>query len=203
MDTASHHRLLVVELDDQAGPRRRADRPNLYVGTTSGDPQERFRQIRTSSKRHPLVREQGVKVRNDLVRSYRPTAANDVRRQKRKLVHKLQRQGYTVNGDTRVWHVYVVELDAMVGTSLHPDKPWVYVGETSIPVEERFQQHITGARNRRGPLFSRFVHGHAVRLRPDLYQDETPCFTAEDAKVAEAALAARLLAEGYSVKGGH
>ncbi len=203
MVSASHHRLLVVELDDQAGPRRRADRPNLYVGTTSGDPQERFRQIRASAKRHPLVREHGLRVRGDLTRSYRPTTANDVQRQKRKLVHKLRRQGYTVNGDTTVWHVYVIELDEMVGTSLHPDKPWVYVGETSIPVEDRFQQHLTGARNGKGRLFSPVVHRHGVRLRPDLYEAEPTLYTADDAKVAETALAGRLAASGYSVKGGH
>ena len=57
----------------------------------------------------------GVCLRADLAANYSPTTEKDARRQKTKLTNKLNRQGYTVNGDTRVWHLYVIELDDAVG----------------------------------------------------------------------------------------
>jgi hypothetical protein len=202
-DRVDHYRLMVVELNDGAGPRRRPDRPNLYLGVTKGDPQERFERIQTASKRHQVIRDHGIRLRADLTRNYSPTTEADARRQKGKLAHKLMRQGFTVNGDTRVWRLYVIELDDGVGPRASARHPWVYVGETSIPIEERFEQHRLGVRNRRGPLFARAVRDHAVRLRPDLFEHEPLHFTAADSKVAEALLAARLEAAGFSVKGGH
>ena len=39
----SRYQLYVVELADTVGPRRHPDRPNLYVGATGMEPDERFR----------------------------------------------------------------------------------------------------------------------------------------------------------------
>lgn len=198
------HRLFVVELDDAVGPRRRPDRPNLHVGTTVRDPAEHYSRIKQGSKRHRLLREHGVRLRQDLVSHYPPTTAADIARQKRKIINKLMRRAYAVNGDRRVWNLYVIELDDGVGPRADPAMPWVYVGQTSIDVQERFRQHVDGVRSAKGhPLYSKWAHRHGVDLRPDLYEDESPCYTLEDALTGERLLGARLERLGYSVKGAH
>ena len=198
------HRVLVVELSDAVGPRRRPDRPNVWVGTTTVEPKERLEQIRRSTRqRSALVRDHGVRLRPDLYRSYPPTDANDVRRQKRRLMEKLTRKGFAVNGDATVWRLYVIRLDDAVGERTDPSKPWVYVGQTSKAPEERLREHLSGARNAKGPLFSRVVHRHGIELVPELYEHLEPLYTKADAERAEAALAESLADEGYSVRGGH
>lgn len=187
--------MFVVELDDAVGPRRRPDRPHVYVGTTTADSLDSV----LRSKRRALVREHGVRLLPHLYRSYHPTTAADAKRQRVKLRTKLMRLGYTVAGDTTVWHVYVIELDD--GTER--DRPWVYVGETSKTPEQRFEEHRSGARNGRGRLYSTVVRRHGVRLRPDLVLGQKVLFTASDAKAEEAALADRLREAGYEVAGGH
>jgi len=202
--SGQQHRVFVVELDDQFGPRRRADRPNLYVGTTIDDPELNFERMKRSSKRHRVVREHGVRLRQDLVASYPPTTAADIRRQKRKVIDKLMRKGFTVNGDLRVWRLYVIELEDTVGPRADPRYPWVYVGETSIDVDERIRQHFEEARTAKGyPLYSKWVYRHGLRPREDLYRAEPPQYTHEDALIAERMLGERLRAAGYSVKGAH
>lgn len=195
--------VFVVELDDEAGPRRRADRPNVFIGITSIDPVERLEQILRSGKRHPIVRDHAVRLRPDLYRTFPAGSQNDARRQKRKLTERLMRRGFTVGGDVRVWRVYVIELDDAIGPRTNPKLPWVYVGETSIDVEERFKQHMSGARNRKGKLYSNLVKQHGLRLRPDLYESLPVLYCPSDSKQAERRLFDALLEQGYSVRGGH
>ncbi len=103
-----------------------------------------------------------------------------------------------------VWRVYVIELSDELGPRKCPDKPWVYVGQTSLTPEERFRQHLEEARTMEGqPRFSRVVHRHAVRLLPELYLHLPPCYLQEDALQLEAEVARDLAAQCYSVKGGH
>lgn len=197
------YRVIAVELDDAFGPRRRADRPNVHLGITCRDSKDMFDAARAGRGSAGVIREHGVRLRSDLIRNYGPTTKTEAQRQKQALTVKLMKRGYTVNGDTRVWRVYVIELDDAVGAREQPDRPWVYVGETSLTPEERFEKHRDQARNRRGPVYSRIVAKHLLRLRPDLYEGEPVCYTRTDAQVAEKALAERLARQGYSVKGGH
>jgi hypothetical protein len=61
--------------------------------------------------------------------------------------------------------VYVIELDRAAGRRRDPRIPWVYVGSSARSPEERFDQH------QRGYKSARLVKRHALRLRPDLYED--------------------------------
>lgn len=196
------HRVYVVELDDESGPRRRADRPNLHVGITTMEPTEKLAQIERSSKRHRQIRSHVVRLRADLTRSYKATTELDARRQKRKLAIKLMRQGYTVNGDRRVWQLYVIELGGEP-SSTNRALPRVYVGETSKSPEERLEQHLSGARNGKGRLYSSVVNRDGLRLRPDLVLLPAVHYTQEDSRRAEDNLATLLRERGYEVKGGH
>ena len=71
----------------------------------------------------------------------------------------------------------------------------VYVGQTSKTPEERSAQHKAGIKA------SRWVRDHGIRLRPDLF--EQPCLRSKaESLTYEALLAARLRADGWTVKGG-
>ena len=126
----------------------------------------------------------------------------DARRQKTRLIKKLKR-GYTVNGDIRVWHLYVIELDDAVGPRLTTGSP----GSMS---ERQRETPKTASSNTRvapatgtGPLYAKVVRDHGIDLRRDLYEHLPPLYTAASAKIAERRLVERLATPGYSVKGGH
>ncbi len=95
------------------------------------------------------------------------------------------------------YYVYVIELSDDMGSRDNPDKPWVYVGESACPPEERFQQH------RKGYKASRFVKSHGIRLRPRLSKNFGPYETRAEAKEGERKLAERLRRRGFTVRGGH
>lgn len=190
----------VVKLDDAVGPRRRRDRPNVFVGITVQDPVERFEQLRRGTKRKHWYADHVVKLRRDLFKGYPPTTRAQAERQEPKLVAKLRRRGYTVNRCTKVWRVYVGELDAAGVGDL--GKGYVYVGETSKTPEERWAEHVAGRYDGNGPVFSRVVHHWGRRLLPELYEHLPPLMTAEDSLKAEAALAEELRERGYRVEGG-
>jgi hypothetical protein len=92
---------------------------------------------------------------------------------------------------TYEYSVYVIELDKTKrrGTA----NPAVYVGQTALTPEQRLAQHMSGKRS------SRHVRGHAVQLRPDLYEGYNPMATRAEAESKEEWLADRLRAEGYDV----
>jgi hypothetical protein len=92
---------------------------------------------------------------------------------------------------TYTYSVYVVELDDSKrrGTP----NPAVYVGQTAHTPEQRLAKHLSGERS------SRHVRGHAVRLRPDLYERYNPLATRLKAEAKEVWLADLLRSEEYDV----
>jgi hypothetical protein len=78
----------------------------------------------------------------------------------------------------------------------NPDRPVVYVGQTSKTPEERFAQHKKG-----GKLASPRAFKHGIRLLPDLYRDRNPLSDSTDPLKAELKLAKYLEAHGYTVRG--
>lgn len=104
--------------------------------------------------------------------------------------------------------VYVIELDReFAGTRKarkanphrDPNKPCVYVGYTSKIPETRFKEHMGGARNENGPIYSKVVKEYGIRLRPRLYEKYNPIGTQEQAMGIEVLLAERLRKRGYTV----
>ena len=95
---------------------------------------------------------------------------------------------------TEFW-VYVVELDP----SRVPKsgvKGAVYVGETALAPEERFERHMSGER-----VGAKVVTRAGVRLRPDLAP--TSAFLSREAALrAEARTRRRLRNRGFHVYGG-
>ena len=189
--------VIVVELDDVV-PRRDPDKPNLYVGLTIEEPATRFERLKMG---HGPAWLQGhlVGLRDDLTSG--PLFSRDeAERECRMAIRCLKSEGYTVNRDTRVWTVYVIEMDPK--GCKDPGKGFMYVGETSKTPEERFKEHIKGKRNKRGRLYSRSVRKYGLVLRLDL-APETRYFDAASSKAAEKRWARKMKDEGYKVVGGH
>ena len=114
-------------------------------------------------------------------------------KQMKKLCNRLRNQGYEVNPWEPVYSLYVIELKRPKG---HQGKlPPIYVGQTSIPVEDRYAQHVAGGR-----LASGKVTGNAVKLRPDLVP-EVQLFSRKNAESAETLLGKGLQDKGYKVYG--
>ncbi len=190
--------LIVLELEDVV-PRRDPRKPNLYVAKTVTPAEERFATIQRSKKK--LWYTGHVKrLRTDLASSRSYKSHEDAKQALTKLVGRLTREGYTVNRNTQVWTVYVIELDKTAVTN--PGKGYVYVGETSRTPEERFRQHRDGARNKHGRLYAGVVKQHGVKLRPDLAPRRN-YFDQASAKRGEKEHFELLKSKGFNVKGGH
>lgn len=190
--------LLVIELDDVV-PRRDPNKPNLYVAKTLSSPEVRFEAIQRSKRKH-WYSDHVQHLRLDLTPSQSYETSEDAAAALKELKQELQKAGYTVNRDTKVWCVYVIELDS--SAVKNSGEGYVYVGETSRMPEERFAQHTSGARNKHGRLYASVVHKHGVRLRPDL-APTTKYFDKASAKLAEKEHFELLKSKGFVVKGGH
>ena len=191
--------VIVVELDDVV-PRRDPEMPNLFVASTKSSIEDRFEYLK-GGKGPEWVRGHIVRLRRDLsvpTQSIDPSLATVLRRD---TVMSLKSRGFTVNLDTYIWRVYVIELDS--SAVKEPGLGVLYVGQTVRTPEERFKQHITKARSSKSrPLHSSAVAKYGMRLRMDL-APRKPFFDQESAKRAEAEWAEQLRAQGYVVKGGH
>lgn len=191
--------VIVVELDDVV-PRRHPDLPNLLLARTASPIEQRFEFLQRR-KQPSWFKDHIVALRSDL--SVEPTemsraAAKSLRQE---TFRNLRRQGFTVNRDTYIWTVYVIELDSAAAKD--PGRGVLYVGETSLAPAERFEQHKSQARKAKGgKLHSSVVARYGVQLRMDLAPTE-PVFDKESSKQAEAAWAEHLRSLGYVVKGGH
>lgn len=76
----------------------------------------------------------------------------------------------------------------------------LYVGMTSKTPKERFEQHKTGYRNKKGyRLSSNIVQKYGMYLRPSLYNHIEPVFTKSDALKLEEKLALDLRRKRYAV----
>lgn len=85
----------------------------------------------------------------------------------------------------------MIELERAAGRRRDPRIPWVYVGSSARDPEIRFDQH------QRGYKSSGLVRRHALRLRPDLYEDLPPIRGSRAAVAAETARARELARAGF------
>ena len=109
-----------------------------------------------------------------------------------------------------LYRIYVVELSKRVYTksskfrAANPQFNGVleclYVGMTSKSPKERFEQHKSGYRNKKGyKISSNIVEQYGLYLRPSLYMHIDPFITREDALTAEKEIALELRRAGYAV----
>lgn len=109
-----------------------------------------------------------------------------------------------------LYRVYVVELSKKVFTEnarfrkANPQFNGVleclYVGMTSKTPQERFAQHKSGYRSKKGhKISSNIVEKYGRYLRPSLYNHIDPLTTRADALEVEEGLALELRRAGYAV----
>lgn len=109
-----------------------------------------------------------------------------------------------------LYHIYVVELSKRVFTenakfrAANPQFNGVleclYVGMTSKSPKERFEQHKTGYRNKKGyKLSSSIVEKYGLYLRPSLYNHIDPFLSRNEALIAEKEIALELRRAKYAV----
>ena len=110
----------------------------------------------------------------------------------------------------RQYRVYVIELSKKVfteSTKFRAENPQfngvlqcLYVGMTSKTPRERFQQHKSGYRNKKGhKLSSNIVQKYGMYLRPSLYNHMAPMSTRSEALKMEEKLAMELRRQRYAV----
>jgi hypothetical protein len=108
------------------------------------------------------------------------------------------------------YHIYVIELSKRVFTEhrkfreANPQFNGVleclYVGMTSKTPKERFIQHKTGYRNKKGhKISSNIVKKYGSYLRPSLYNHINPIATRAEALKMEEQLALDLRRKRYAV----
>ena len=108
------------------------------------------------------------------------------------------------------YRIYVIELSKRVFTenakfrAANPQFNGVlqclYVGMTSKSPKERFQQHKSGFRNKKGyKLSSNIVERYGLYLRPSLYNHIEPVATRSEALKMEELLAKELRRQRYAV----
>lgn len=109
-----------------------------------------------------------------------------------------------------LYTIYVIELSKRVFTenakfrNANPQFNGVlqclYVGMTSKTPKQRFEQHKTGYRNKKGhKLSANIVEKYGLYLRPSLYLHIDPFLTRAEALEAEKEIALELRREGYAV----
>lgn len=108
------------------------------------------------------------------------------------------------------YRVYVIELSKKVFTentrfrAANPQfngvQQCLYVGMTSKTPKERFEQHKSGYRNKKGyKLSSNIVQKYGMYLRPSLYNHITSVSTRSEALKMEEKLALQLRRQRYAV----
>lgn len=108
------------------------------------------------------------------------------------------------------YHIYVIELSKRVFTEnarfriANPQFNGVleclYVGMTSKTPKERFIQHKTGAKNKKGyKISSNIVQKYGMYLRPSLYHHIDPIISRTAALKMEEKLALELRRRRYAV----
>ncbi len=108
------------------------------------------------------------------------------------------------------YRVYVIELSKKVfnenarfraaNPQFHGVLQCLYVGMTSKTPKERFEQHKTGYRNKKGhKLSSNIVQKYGMYLRPSLYNHIDPISSRSDAIKMEEKLALELRRKRYAV----
>jgi hypothetical protein len=187
---------VVVQINDDVLPRRHPDLPNVEVRTSVVEPGPALdRHWKRVRERLP---DNYGDIRYDLMPKRSTTDREKSMKQHRAIVERLSNRGYTVNRDTRVWSVYVIELDPHEAPSF---RGYLYVGMTSKAPEIRVEEHRMGQRTGPRRTHSLKAHRHFVRRRTDL-EPKRKYFSLESALRAESATRIVLEAKGFKVIGG-
>jgi len=195
--------LIAVELDDTAKTCV-PGKPHIYVAVSKLEPAQFLESLISEGQKLKLPGKP-MRLRQDLIPKYKPSRhPTVVERRLHETKHALRRRGHAVNGDHKVWSVYVLDLD--------PDKPTpivdrgkknhvVYVGQTSKEIETRLKEHRGEAFGKSGKyLGSRRTRGRNPKINRSLTPSKK-FFSQLDAEKYEVEYSHKLEKAGYRVLG--
>jgi hypothetical protein len=208
--------LCVFELDDSAGQRRVPGKPLLKLEQKAikpGRDLDAWLEKAKANKRPELVR-----VRYDLMpddqqhggrlKPYKCPLEKELHNTAPKaLREKLRCQGFTVDGVTDMYLLYVIELDdSRIAKKLEGYRGYRYVGQTELSPKERARQHELGPQYpwKKKPNHSRPAHNYFRKLAleplPPKFRKTLLCRSA--ALRAERDLRLYFVSKGYEVEAG-
>lgn len=206
--------LCVLKTRAWGEPHRRADRPRVIVQPLPRQPghaldrwvktSRRAKRLRVMDALYDLMPRPAEPGGRDSP-FIRPTQNAEIEAAAKALREQLRCDGYTVNGDLTVWHLYVIELDPPPAERRARYRGHLYVGQTSLAVADRIRQHREGHTTPKGRrLHSAVAHQRFRCPRLDLLPEEfrQTLYCKDDALLAEADLRIALESQGYCVAGG-
>jgi hypothetical protein len=202
LETKTPINLLVVELNELKG--RKPEKPHLYIALTSLNTNVAFQRLKEGEGPTWLLGNV-AKLRNDLIPHYRETRKRGVAEDRlEKLKKDLSRQGFGVNGDSKVWVVYVLDVDPDTEPIIldrGKNGKVIYVGQTSTTRELRAEQHAGRVLSKSGKhIGAPSTKGRNPVL--NLWLSPTKeLYTEDDAIVFESVTHKRLIDIGYRVLG--
>ncbi len=190
---------VIIELDSTL-PRRDTDKPHLYIGTSTSNPDEHLRQLQQGNG-PAFARGHYLSVFAEPPYSKSTSDPDVAKRRLDEMIERYSQLGHMVNNSRSEWHVYVIDLK-QDHLEVKPKSGHVYVGSTSKTVDERVEQHKSGAESTNGHrLSSRYVFQHFDGLNESL-SPKGKYFTSKAAEDKEERLAEELCRKGYLVRAG-
>jgi hypothetical protein len=195
--------VIAVELDKIAETCV-SGKPHLYVTISALAPTQFLESLLTPDNRLKLPGKP-LKLRQDLIPKYKPSREPTVvKRRLSETKQALRRRGHAVNGDCRVWSVYVLDLDPYNPTPIvdrGKKNHVVYVGQTSKDIGVRLKEHRGEAFGKNGKyLGSRRTKGRNPKINKYLTLSKK-FFSQLDAENVEVEYSHKLKKDGYRVLG--
>lgn len=205
--TRPRYFVVITELDETF-PRRLKDKSHLYVELSVSAPDIRFSQLQRGAGsefaigHHLKLYPTPPRYR---VQSDRAKAKDELKRCKEQLI----REGHAVNNLRSTWAdefvVYVFNLDPagkekqMTNRDGSRKKGYVYVGQSSNPLDVRIEQH----RRQRVSKSGKDIGAKPTKNRAFSLREHRVVFTEQHSKELEKQLAAEYHRKDYLVDAGH
>ena len=181
------------------------DRPQLMLGQCEGDPLEYIERLNMGEEgsRSAFAVEHGIKPRMVLYEMLPAEVTGEIKSGIKALGqavndYLVNELGYVVDRrwGLEIYTVYVIDLsDDVPDPRAHP-KGWVYVGQTAVPREVRYQKHIDGINAGKG-----WVTKYHRGFNEELCARYPQVRTRVEAEALEKQAATELEEEGWNVKG--
>ena len=185
------------------------DRPQLLLGRCEGDPLEYIERLNTGQEGSlsAFAVEHGINPRMDLYEDLPAELTAETKSGVKALgkqadavnAYLVNELGYVVdrNWGNQTYTIYVIDLSDDVPDPRVRPKGWVYVGQTVLTREERYQEHIDGIKAGRG-----WVTKYHLGFNEEFCARYPQVRTRGEALEFEKQAATELEEEGWNVKWG-
>jgi hypothetical protein len=181
------------------------DRPQLMLGQCEGDPLEYIERLNMGEEgsRSAFAVEHGIKPRMDLYEMLPAEVTGEIKSGIKALGqavndYLVNELGYVVDRrwGLEIYTIYVIDLSDDVPDPRVRPKGWVYVGQTALDREVRYQNHIDGINAGKG-----WVTKYHRGFNEELCARYPQVRTRVEAEAFEEQAATELEAEDWNVKG--